>query len=138
MKETAGVQGTVKYAKLKFSKGPLEKPAQAIFVPPDKSMTVEKAIEATRRWGLEPPNLLVTVDIGTRYPSSLATGLLVKAMNNQGVPEVEQLLRDMRAGVQQRLTASGISPQEQEALLDEKVVDGLSAVLFYKLSQVVV
>merc|ERR1719160_104045 len=75
LKQQAAAQNTVKYASFKLSQGNSKASAlQALVVPPDQTLTLEKVMEAVKkRWGLELPNLLVTVDIGTRHPSSLAT-----------------------------------------------------------------
>merc|ERR1719487_2108816 len=84
----------LKFGSLKLGAG---REAKAVFVPEGKAFGPEKVMEVIKkRWELEPPNLLIKLDVGTRHPSSLATEKLLDAMRLQGVPEVAQILQDLR------------------------------------------
>lgn len=117
----------VKFASFRFSQSPVTS-AKVAFVPPGKMLGPEKVMELVKKtWGLEPPNLLLSLDVGSRHPCCLATDLLVQAMRDEGVEEIDALLTDIEKAVDKKL----------ESKIKASVTDDLSATLFFKLSQLV-
>lgn len=115
----------MKFASFRFSQSPVPS-AKVAFVPPGKSLGQEKVLELVKKtWGLEPPNLLLSLDIGSRHPSCLATDILVQAMRDQGVAEIDSLLADLQQAVDQKLHSN----------IKACMTEDLSAAIFFKLSQ---